>query len=56
MTARAVAAEVDRLDALSRSRALNDRESRQLQKLIAMQRRYASMRAANDRAKVGAHG
>ena len=51
MSERVVAAEVDRLDAISRTRALDDRESRQLQKLITMQQRYAAMRAANAREK-----
>lgn len=40
MTRAAVTEQIARLDALSRTRALDDRESRQLSRLITVERRY----------------
>lgn len=46
-----VAREIARLDALSRTRPLDEGESRQLQKMISMERRYTSFAAANGRVR-----
>lgn len=50
MSSAIVTCEITRLDVLSRQRALTEGESRQLQKMITTQRRYASMQRANNRA------
>lgn len=47
MGRKAVRREIERLDALSRTRALNDRESAQLSCLITTERRYDYSRAVN---------
>lgn len=52
MSASVVAAQIARLEKIGKSRALTEGESGQLQKLIAMERRYASMKQANERAKL----
>lgn len=52
MSARAVAEQIARLDAIGKTRALTDLESSQLQRLITVESRYAYMKRANDAARL----
>lgn len=54
MSRAAVASFIGRLDALSRTRSLTPGETIQLDRMIAMERRYDAMAAARSRKKPGA--